>query len=150
MGTNVRNRLNHLLTIWTVKEAYIKALGHGLSMDLKRIEVSFSEPAPYSLITSQAKVHSTTEGDDGPQANSVTRCDLCQGIVKLIVDKFDVRKGMTDRLRWHMQLGVQRIEDEKSLFGCQEYVWASVWTTAASKLCQMEEMMGEAQRIFTA
>jgi hypothetical protein len=145
MGTNVRKRLDHLLTIWTIKEAYIKALGHGLSMDLKRIEVSFSEPVPSFLITLQAKVHSTTGGNSVPPANSQTRCHLCQGTVKLMADNLNVQKSTTDGLRWHMQLGFERIEDENSISGCQEYIWASVWTTAAGERCEMDEMMGQSQ-----
>lgn len=144
MRIDLRKRLDHLLTIWTVKEAYIKALGHGLSMDLKRIEVSFQEAA-FSALIARGKVDIMTGDDSDRPANSETRCNLCEGTVTLIADNVDIQKGTTNGWRWHMQLGIKRIKDKESQSGCQEYVWASLWTTAAGERCEMEEMMGQCQ-----
>jgi hypothetical protein len=134
--SDLRTRLDHLLTLWTMKEAYIKALGHGLNMDLKRIDISYSS----------ANVESVTEDESTRPAVSESRCHLCQGTVRLVVDGLDIQRNRTNGLRWHMQLGNKRIDRQDVEFGFQEYVWAGVWGTAADKGCGMEEIMGTPQR----
>jgi 4'-phosphopantetheinyl transferase len=50
-------RLEAFLTLWTRKEAYVKARGDGLSLDLTRFDVSRAIVEPAARVTSDAERH---------------------------------------------------------------------------------------------
>jgi 4'-phosphopantetheinyl transferase len=52
-----QRRLEAFLTLWTRKEAYVKARGDGLSLDLTRFDVSGALVEPAAPVTSDAERH---------------------------------------------------------------------------------------------
>jgi hypothetical protein len=106
-STTNRNRTDHLLTIWTLKEAYIKAIGAGLSMDLKRINLSFP---PRDLASSP-------ENEIGGQ------CDTCSNNLVVRIDDRDLTHEQEGN--WHVLLRKKTLDEAA---GGGQYLWAAFWS----------------------
>ncbi|GAA5869768.1 hypothetical protein JCM3774_003843 [Rhodotorula dairenensis] len=52
-----QGRLERVLALWTLKEAYVKATGDGLHVDLKQIRLHFDSHAPIAYCTSLSTAH---------------------------------------------------------------------------------------------
>ncbi|KAH8088300.1 hypothetical protein HD553DRAFT_322217 [Filobasidium floriforme] len=156
---SLRERMDHLLTLWTVKEAYTKMLGCGLSMDFQTVQVIFHDSLQRLLFTpptgtdtgsssnSDVKTTSTstpTEQIDS-RYNQRKRCHLCDpAAMSIHLDGRDLKQtssGLSYQL--HARLGKITTElrrwthsddsrdDNRNRKGTQEYVWACVWYAEA-------------------
>jgi len=98
-------RLSALIRIWTVKEAFTKALGLGLSLELTRIRASFDDAFD----------------DLSTDENSVEQgCDRCRGVVNIELDDRTVDPS------WHIRVDSLHIVSER-------YLWCAVWREELSE-----------------
>jgi 4'-phosphopantetheinyl transferase len=56
-----RNRAEHLLSLWTLKESYIKARRMGLSIALNQVEFDLSRSGEIKFVCHEAQVHAQVE-----------------------------------------------------------------------------------------
>jgi hypothetical protein len=151
--------MDHLLTLWTVKEAYTKMLGRGLSMDFQTVQVIFHNSLQRLLFTpptgtdtgssSNSDVKTTLTSTSTEQVDfryhQRKRCHLCDPAAMYIhLDGQDLKQtnsGLSYQL--HARLGKITTEarrwtqskddrdDNRNQKGTQEYVWACVWYAEA-------------------
>jgi hypothetical protein len=138
--------MDHLLAIWTTKEAYVKAIGLGLGMELTRIEVSFAQPVssfPKSLIHEDTTAVGERRNEDQRDQRI---CQLCQGTIKIKVDGRDIRLETDGRsVTWHGELRSKHIEIGGEEVA-QEHMVACVWTTTVGMTCGMLDMLRAEER----
>ena len=136
-------RMHHLLTLWTIKEAYTKMLGLGLSLDLKRLEVTFVRPLE-TLLESQM-ISRTASAKTGLEELE-QQCHLCDSSIRVSQDGQDLATPTDSDSQYHLrirrlEIALERMDEADN----QVYVWACVWRSAGEdcRSWSMERVDGQ-------